>query len=144
MEVREMTLEDEKESLDFSEFDDFWNQKILEEDMQEENTLYYIAKEKEEILGILGVGRIFDTLEIRMIAVKKTKRNAGIGTKLLRYLLQEVEKKEDIQKIELEVRKSNQIALQMYQKQGFIVVGKRQNYYNGQEDAILMNWEKKN
>lgn len=141
MELKKMTLEDRKKIQDFSEFDDFWNKNIFEQDFASENALYYQVIEQNEIVGILGSSKILEIVEIRNIVVKKDKRGQGIGSKLLAYFVQEMEQDHSIQRIELEVSEKNKIAILLYQKQGFQVVGRRQNYYAKDEDAILMNLE---
>ena len=39
----------------------------------------------------------------------------------------------------LEVRASNEDAIRLYEKSGFIKTGVRKNYYENKEDAILYN-----
>lgn len=143
MEIKNMTLEDSKQIQDFSEFDDFWNTNIFAQDIASKNALYYQAVDQGEVVGILGSSKILDIVEIRNIVVKKNKRKQGIGSKLLAYFVQEMKLDDIIQRIELEVSEKNQIAILLYQKQGFQVVGKRPNYYAKDEDAILMNLEMK-
>ncbi len=143
MEIKNMTLEDSKQIQDFSEFDDFWNTNIFAQDIASKNALYYQAVDQGEVVGILGSSKILDIVEIRNIVVKKNKRKQGIGSKLLAYFVQEMKQDDTIQRIELEVSEKNQIAILLYQKQGFQVVGKRPNYYAKDEDAILMNLEMK-
>ena len=40
----------------------------------------------------------------------------------------------------LEVKKSNLRALSLYKNSNFISIGKRKNYYNDNEDAIIMRY----
>lgn len=143
MEIKNMTLEDSKQIQDFSEFDDFWNTNIFAQDIASKKALYYQVVDQGEVVGILGSSKILDIVEIRNIVVKKNKRKQGIGSKLLAYFVQEMKQDDTIQRIELEVSEKNQIAILLYQKQGFQVVGKRPNYYAKDEDAILMNLEMK-
>jgi len=142
IEIREMKLEDLQKIKDFSEFDDFWNFDILKQDFFTSGTTYYILLQNDEIVGLLGINQIMDIVEIRNIAVKKIYRGKGFGKNLLTYFLKEVQKNDTIQKIELEVNEKNEIAIQLYKKQGFKEVGRRKKYYNNQDDAILMNFEK--
>lgn len=142
IEIQKMEQEDLLEIQDFSEFDDFWNFDILKQDFLDSGTIYYKAIKDKEIVGLLGVKQIMDIVEIRNIVVRKVYRGKGIGRNLLTYFLKEVQKNDTIQKIELEVNEKNEIAIQLYKKQGFKEVGRRKKYYNNQDDAILMNFEK--
>jgi len=144
MEIRKMTIEDSKRIQDFSKFDDFWTTAVFQQDIAETNAIYYLAEEGKDILAILGANQILDIVEIRNIAVRKEKRGQGIGTKLLACFIQEMKQKAEVTRIELEVSEKNEIAILLYQKQGFQMVGRRPKYYGTQEDAILMNLEMKN
>ena len=60
---------------------------------------------------------------------------AGISNQLMNYLICYC-KENGLSKINLEVNSTNPIAIQLYQKFGFIQVGNRKNYYkNG--DGLL-------
>ena len=50
--------------------------------------------------------------------------------------------RENLAFLSLEVRPTNEPAIQLYYKHGFVQVGRRQNYYqNPKEDAIIMTLE---
>ena len=52
---------------------------------------------------------------------------------------------EKIQKITLEVRRSNQIAISLYKKYDFKEISVRKNYYkNPTEDAVILQYVNKN
>ncbi len=66
-------------------------------------------------------------------------QNKGIGTRLLQHALSYAIKK-SAQIVWLEVRRSNQKAISLYEKIGFSEVSLRKNYYphqDGREDAII-------
>lgn len=140
--IEELKQEDLKKIQDFSEFDDFWTMEILKKDLEQKESCYFKATLQEEIVGIIGFKKIMDVLEIMNIAVKKTKRRQGIGKQLLEFLLEKLKRDPAIQKIELEVNEKNEGARKLYEICGFQIVGRRKKYYNNQEDAILMNFEK--
>ena len=92
-----------------------------------------------EIAGYCVFYHICDECQLMNIAVKKSKRNRSIAAKLMRAIL-EYSKSENISKITLEVRKSNDKAIALYKKFGFVFDGVRKNYYkNPKEDALLMS-----
>lgn len=91
---------------------------------------------EEEVMGFLEYSIIYDRMEIDNILVYKEFRNKKIGTKLMEYIIQ-IAKNNNLKNITLEVRKSNNIAISLYQKMGFKEIAIRKYYY-GDEDAILM------
>ena len=87
-------------------------------------------------LGFLEYSLIYDRMEIDNIKVLDEHQNKGIGTKLMSYLISmAIEYR--VVNITLEVRKSNDVAINLYKKFGFREVAIRKYYY-GNEDAILM------
>ena len=96
--------------------------------------LRVLVYEEKFIKGILVYQYFFDRIEIDYIIVDDEYRKSGIGTKLLHFI---ESKYKDIKNITLEVRESNQCAINFYLKNGFREVTKRKNYYKD-EDAILM------
>lgn len=97
------------------------------------------AKQIEQIVGYCIFYHIWDECHIMNIAVKKSEQNKKIATKLICTVL-EYAKVQNISKIILEVRCSNDKAIALYKKFGFETDGVRKNYYkHPKEDAILMS-----
>ena len=75
------------------------------------------------------------------IMLRKEARGKGIGEKLLRCVIEEAKKVLKVKIITLEVMASNKVALHLYEKCGFKVIGTIKSgvkYYNRYEDDILM------
>lgn len=89
-----------------------------------------------DIVGYLDYSLIYDRIEIDNFFVNENMRGLGIGNKLLSYLVV-VAINNHVINITLEVRKSNDIARNLYKKFGFREVALRKFYY-GNEDGILM------
>jgi len=73
------------------------------------------------------------------ICVAPEYQGQGIGRKMLYKLLDTAEEK-GVDSVFLEVRKSNHVAVQLYQQEGFNRIGVRRNYYpaeQGREDALV-------
>ncbi|MBQ6538749.1 MAG: GNAT family N-acetyltransferase [Bacilli bacterium] len=119
--------------IDFDKItNSFINKEYLEKEFQ--NNPYakcLIYEENNQVLGYLYYSDIYDRIEINQIEVEESNRSKGIGSKLLEYLL-----KED-KNITLEVKETNDIAINLYKKYGFKEVAKRDKYYQG-IDGILM------
>ena len=140
--VEKMTIQDAINiEKDFQErFDDFWNINILKSELLNDNSLYFVAKKNNEIIGFVGILLHVDFTEITNIVVRKDFRNLGIGKILLEKIIEETKKnKKDY--IFLEVNENNLNALNLYKKYKFEEVGRRKKYYNQKYDAILMTLE---
>ncbi len=74
---------------------------------------------------------------ILSIAVAKSFRGRGYGKKLMLELESRF-KERGVRRIKLEVRKSNMIAISMYRKLGYRIVGVIPGYYPDGEDAYVM------
>lgn len=138
--IEKMTIQDaEKIEKDFEKkFDDFWNINILKSELNNNNSLYFVAKNENEVLGFIGILINIDFTEITNIVVKKDFRNFGIGKMLLEKIIEET-KKFNKEMICLEVNENNINAINLYEKYRFEEVGRRRKYYNEKDDAILMN-----
>lgn len=75
-EVSIMNLSDlnEIKSILESEFDNFWNYNIFKSELENPNSTYFIIKQNSQIIGFIGILKIFDTAEITNIVVKKAFR----------------------------------------------------------------------
>ncbi len=75
--------------------------------------------------------------EIQDLLVDKEYRKKKIATKLLDKFF-EIIKSQKAQKIFLEVRESNESAINLYIKNGFILINTRKKYYSNGENALVM------
>lgn len=97
---------------------------------------YLILKENEEIIGYLYYSDIYERAEINQIEINFIHRNCGKGSKLLKKMIEAVEKD-----ITLEVKIDNIPAIKLYKKFNFEEKAIRKGYYNG-IDGILMERKK--
>ena len=117
--IEKMNMQDISK-MSIEEFDDFWNENILENDLKQDSSYYIIAKEKDEILGFAGLNFVLDEANISNIAVRKDMRNQKIGTMLLLELINRAKEKSSL--ITLEVNTKNTIAIHLYEKYGFKII----------------------
>ena len=122
------------------DFDDFWTYDVLQEELNNPNSKYFVAKLENNILGFAGIWKAVDDVHITDIVVKKSNRQTGIGSKLLEKLIQTA-KSQNFNSITLEVNEHNQPAINLYLKYGFKNVGFRKKYYNNKDNAIIMTKE---
>lgn len=102
-----------------------------------DNSFIYAYLIDEKICGYLMVLDSIDVYEILAIATIEKYRNKGIAQELLDKI-----KTKDIF---LEVRESNQVAINFYKKNKFNQISIRKNYYSEpNENAIIMKLEVNN
>ena len=97
------------------------------------NETIYVYKENNIIKGFIHIQNGLDIIDLLNIIVKPEYRNHGIGSVLLKYI---IDNKQD-KKIMLEVRSKNINAIKLYQKYDFKIINIRKNYYKD-DDAIIM------
>ncbi len=80
-----------------------------------------------------------DEGQITNIAVLDAYRMRGMGSAILRFLIEEAKKRGCVQ-ISLEVRRSNDTAITLYKKHGFFIAGYRKNFYKhpGEDAAVML------
>lgn len=93
-----------------------------------------------KLAGYFVASYVAGEVTLLNIAISPDQQGLGLGFSLLDYL-KTLSISLDQQEIWLEVRESNQAALKLYQKLGFVEVDIRHAYYptdNGRENAIIM------
>ena len=114
---------------------------ILKEDIKNKNYNYLVAKNNDgKIIGYIGISYVLDSADIISIVVHKDYTKKGIATLLLQEIFA-FAKENNIQKIMLEVRRSNLPAQKLYEKHGFKQIAIRNNYYDNTEDALIYEKE---
>ncbi len=139
IEISEMSLTDfeEIQSVLISDFDDFWNSETLKNELKNNNSYYIVAKINNSIVGFAGIKTVLDEADIMNIVTKKDSRNSGIGSALFSSIINYA-KSNNVKKITLEVNENNVPAIKLYKKFGFEQIAKREKYYNGTDNAIIM------
>ncbi len=114
-----------------------WSESALRAELEKENSRFFVAITKNEVSGYIGANNVLGEVYIDNIAVFYNYRGFGIGTALLKHLIN-VSKEENCDLLTLEVRLSNTPARKLYEKLGFKEVGVRKNFYDQpREDGII-------
>tara|TARA_Y100001949_G_C15731718_1_gene219691 strand:+ start:61 stop:534 length:474 start_codon:yes stop_codon:yes gene_type:complete len=103
----------------------------------------FVADVNDKSIGYIVVSLLSseEPAELLSIAVDRRFQNEGIGTHLIKHLI-EFLKTEGINLLRLEVAKNNYFAKNLYTKFRFVNVGIRKNYYHDPEDdAVLLEME---
>ena len=105
--------------------------------IKNDSSFIYIYLIDNQVCGYLMVLDSIDVYEILAIATVEEYRNKGIAQELLDKI--------KMKDIFLEVRESNQVAINFYKKNKFNQISIRKNYYSEpNENAIIMKLEVNN
>ena len=100
----------------------------------------WAISEDQDVQGVVWFSVVEGEAEIIDIRVGERFRRTGIGESLLTQSFKKL-RLSKIRSAFLEVRSGNTAALALYEKLGFAMMGRRENYYKtaaGREDALTM------
>ncbi|MDO4489546.1 MAG: ribosomal protein S18-alanine N-acetyltransferase [Lachnospiraceae bacterium] len=138
--IREMCMADLEQvvPLEQENFSTPWSEADFAGYLPREEGLFLVAEEKGTLLGYCGVILSPPEGDITNVSVSSGARRRGVGRALVEEMLKRTQEL-GVDTLFLEVRKSNEAAIALYQKQGFKEVGIRKNYYEKPtEDALIM------
>ena len=92
-----------------------------------------------KVIGFCAFWRILDELHVNNLAVLPERRRQGVAAALLERLLSEGVRL-NATRTTLEVRRSNEAALKLYERFGFSVAGVRRAYYTHPVEDALILW----
>ena len=111
---------------------------FIQEILYNQLARYLIVLNGNQAIAYGGMWLILDEAHITNIAVHPDYRGRGIGKKLMQGLI-DLMKEEGIGQMSLEVRKSNAVAIHLYESFGFQEEGVRKEFYfDNHEDALIM------
>jgi len=96
-----------------------------------------VASEDGAIVGYVCLMSLFEEAQILDIAVDPQQRGRGIARMLMEHAFTAA-RGLGAEFMALEVRASNCAAITLYERLGFSRTGVRAGYYEGKEDAVLM------
>ena len=119
-----------------------WSKNSFLQELHNELAWYYsLVNSENQVLAYAGTWHVLDEAHITNIAVDKDFRKKHYGQALLKRIIDDCYS-EKIKYITLEVRVSNNPAINLYSKYGFKSFGTRKKYYqDNNEDALIM-WTK--
>ena len=103
----------------------------------------WICEELDIVLGYCILSIAAGEAHIMNICVDPAEQKQGIGQKMLEHLIA-LARASWAESIFLEVRPSNEAAIALYENHGFNEIGRRKDYYpgeNGREDAVMFGLE---
>lgn len=95
------------------------------------------SKKSKDFIGAVSLWIDENKAQINNIYIIQKYQNKKLGKAFMDYVMKYF-KSRNIDEVTLEVRKSNEIAIKMYESYGFELVTLRKNYYSNGEDALFM------
>lgn len=119
-----------------------WTEGMFLDELKTENAQCLVVKIEMNGKAVIAAYIIFwfvaDEVHLHNLAVKFEFRRQGLAYSLM-TLMKEIAEQVEIKRQTLEVRESNRGAINLYRKCGFVVKGKRSQYYTDTcEDALVM------
>ncbi len=115
-----------------------WPPEVFKQTLARDNTCWVIEKD-QQVAAFIIISAITGEIHILNLCVSRADQRSGYGQQLLRYVLQQAVQEKCLFAY-LEVRRSNQAAIALYEKMDFVQIGERRGYYpavNGREDALI-------
>lgn len=103
------------------------------------NAHFVVAVTNQQVVGYLILLRRKGSKRLRIysLAIAPQFRGMGIAQHLLNYA-KEHGRQQQMEIINLEVREDNHNAISLYTKEGFVLKGKRENYYQPGIHGLIM------
>jgi ribosomal-protein-alanine N-acetyltransferase len=118
-------------------FSEPWSEHALEL-LLTDAAIGYVCEISGRAVAYVGMMLAYDEGQITNVAVHPDERRQGMGRALMDAVTQEARARGFV-RIALEVRESNRAAIQLYERDGFVIAGKRSRFYrNPTEDAFVM------
>lgn len=120
---------------------DAWTTEDFEETLCCDYAYYVVARENGMIVGSAGLRNMCGDADITNVLVRSDCRRRGIAVRMLSELMDRGALI-GARNFTLEVRKSNEPAIRLYEKLGFVSEGIRPAFYERpREDAVIM-WKR--
>jgi ribosomal-protein-alanine N-acetyltransferase len=120
-----------------------WSRALFAQELERPLAMSLVCEQEQRIVGYLVADMFVDVWHLMNVAVDEDYRRRHIAADLLEAYFDSTERRPH-RGHTLEVRVSNESAIELYRSFGFVATGVRPRYYddNG-EDAVIMwkDWE---
>lgn len=122
--------------------DEHWSANQIKQQLLNQTAINIGVSVQDDLVGYALVGSVLDEAELYQIALLPNVRRQGIASILLTQLCKQLQER-GIKRLLLEVREKNLPAIRLYESFGFMLDGRRKEYYltaKGKEDALLYSY----
>lgn len=139
MTAEPMTAKDLDEVLNIEavSFPTPWSRQMFLDELAHRHSRLLVFRESGKLVGYMCFWQVLDEAHLFNIAVAETKRSRGIGLKIMQHL-DEICRRNGMNRIILEVARRNSAARALYKKAGFSSIGFRKKYYAVVDDDALV------
>ncbi len=117
-----------------------WSRNHFLDELRSLHAFPLVAHDRNgDVIGYIFPRLLLDEGHILNVAVKPAFCGKGVGRLLVERVLSDCRGK-GAAFVSLEVRFSNNAAISLYRRLGFVETGRRRHYYENSEDAILMEY----
>lgn len=121
-----------------------WTREMYVSELRDRSVCHILVVKTDDrrVVGFCAFWLICDEIHLNNLAIRPEFRRQGLGTALVRAVLAEAEAL-GARRATLEVRASNVVARQLYERHGFRQTAARRNYYTSPvEDALILWWDR--
>ena len=128
-------------ALESSSFTNPWTREMLAGELERSavSRVYVLRLPGRRVAAFCACWIVHDELHINTIAVDGMLRRRGLAARLMEHVMREAAR-DGARRATLEVRRSNEPALALYQRLGFTVTAVRPRYYSQPDEDALILW----
>ncbi len=144
--IERLVSEEDLDSVAALEADAFanpWTREMLARELRQSDVarVYLLRAGGKRVAAFCACWLVFDELHVNTVAVDPSLRRRGLATALMQHVLAEAARDGAVQAT-LEVRRSNEPAIELYRRLGFAVEAVRPRYYTSPEEDALILWRR--
>ncbi len=114
-----------------------WRREHFLHEIEARHSFPLVAVHDDKVIGYVVLMSLFEEAQILDVAVAPEQRGRGLARSLMEAALR-IAMEQGAEVLALEVRASNTPAITLYERLDFVRTGTRRGYYEGTEDAVLM------
>jgi ribosomal-protein-alanine N-acetyltransferase len=123
--------------IERASFSSPWQLEHFQHEISAPYSSSFVAEQNGVVVGYVCLMSLFEEAQILDIAVAPEQRGRGVARMLMDHAIS-VAREKGAELLALEVRASNVSAITLYERCGFVRTGIRSKYYEGVDDAVLM------
>jgi [ribosomal protein S18]-alanine N-acetyltransferase len=115
-----------------------WSLAMFVLELSKSSGICLAAVHDGRLVGYLICSRYDTVWHVMNVAVDVDRQHMGVATALLGELYERVN--DETARFTLEVRRSNHVAIHLYEREGFRAAGLRRRYYQDNDEDALVMW----